>query len=243
MVAPLSLASPVVTGTVTTVTTVDALVPARDRCLPVDEVLASMLPDAGLQRGRVVGCHGPAAWSLALALISRAASTGSWVAFVGAPMVGLEAAAEFGVPLGRVVLVAVDGGPSVWAERVAAAADGFELIVTCPPAGAERVARRVRQRLQARGVVLLAVSPSAPSLACDLELGSTPVDMAVAWAGIGQGSGYLMARRVMVQVAGRRMPRPVERELLLPCPNGRVRVVDPTGTVASPEPVEWEQVG
>ena len=105
MVAPISLATPVTGGTVTTV---DALVPARDRCLPVDEVLASMLPDAGLQRGRVVGCRGPAAWSLALALISRAAGTGSWVAFVGAPMVGLEAAAEFGVPLGRVVLVAVD---------------------------------------------------------------------------------------------------------------------------------------
>ena len=128
---------------------------------------------------------------------------------------------------------------------MAAAADGFELIVTCPPAGAERVARRVRQRLQARGVVLLAVSPSTPSLACDLELSSTPVDAPVAWAGIGQGSGYLMARRVMVQVAGRRVPRPVERELLLPCPNGRVRVVDPTAAVAPSEPVgiELEQVG
>jgi hypothetical protein len=246
VVAPLSLASQAI-GPVTggTVTTVDALVPARDRCLPVDEVLASMLPDAGLQRGQAVGCSGVAAWSLALALISRAASTGSWVAFVGAPMVGLEAAAEFGVPLGRVVLVAVDGGPSVWAERVAAAADGFELIVTCPPAGAERVARRVRQRLQARGVVLLAVSQASPSLACDVELNSKPVDSPVTWAGIGQGSGYLMARRVMVQVAGRRVPRPVERELLLPCPNGRVRVVDPTVTVASSEPagIELEQVG
>jgi hypothetical protein len=239
VVAPRSLASPVIKAG--TVTTVDALVPARDRCLPVDEALAPMLPDAGLQRGRVVGCRGPAAWSLALALISRAASTGSWVAFVGAPMVGLEAAGEFGVPLGRVVLVGVEGGPSVWAERVAAAADGFELIVTCAPPGAERVARRVRQRLQARGVVLLAVSASAPSLACDLELGST----SVAWAGIGQGSGYLMARRVTVQVAGRRVPRPVERELLLPCPNGRVRVVDPAGMVASSERVaiELEQVG
>jgi hypothetical protein len=239
VVAPLSLASPVTA--LGTVTTVDSLVPARDRCLPVDEVLAPMLPDAGLQRGRVVGCSGLAAWSLTLALISRAASTGSWVAFVGAPMVGLEAAAEFGLPLGRVVLVAVDGSPSVWAERVAAAADGFELIVTCPPAGAERVARRVRQRLQARGVVLLAVSPSAPSLACDLEVRST----SVAWAGIGQGSGYLMARRVTVQVGGRRVPRPVERELLLPCPNGRARLVDPTGTVTSSEPVgiHLEQVG
>ena len=125
------------------------LTPARDRCLPVDEVFAPLMPDAGLQRGRVIGCSGVAAWSLALGVISRAVCTGSWVAFVGTPMVGLEAASELGVALERVVLVAVDGSSSVWAERVAAAADGFELIVTCPPVGAERVARRVRQRLQA----------------------------------------------------------------------------------------------
>jgi hypothetical protein len=163
-----------------------------------------------------------AAWSLALALIARAASTGSWVAVVGAQMVGLEAAEGFGVPLGRVVLVAVDGGSSVWAERVAAAADGFELIVTSPPVGAERVVRRVRQRLQARGAVLVAVSPGTPSLSCDLELSS----LSVAWAGIGQGAGHLMARRVTVEVAGRRVPMARQRELLLPCPNGRMRRVD-----------------
>ena len=197
------------------------LPPARDRCLPVDEVFAPLLPDAGLQRGRVIGCSGVAAWSLALGVISRAISTGSWAAFVGTPTVGLEAASEMGVALARVVLVDVDGGSSVWAERVAAAADGFELIVTSPPVGAERVARRVRQRLQARGVVLLAVSPGTPSLACDVELSST----AVAWAGIGQGSGYLMARRVTLAVAGRRVPRRRECELLLPCPNGRMRLL------------------
>jgi hypothetical protein len=216
VVAQLSLASHL-----PAVTTVDSLAPARDRCLPVDEVFAPLLPDAGLQRGRVVGCSGVAAWSLALGVISRAVGTGSWAAFVGTPAIGLEAASELGVALARVVLVDVDGSSSVWAERVAAAADGFELIVTCPPVGAERVARRVRQRLQARRVVLLAVSPSSPSLACDVELSST----AVTWAGIGQGSGYLMARRVTIAVTGRRVPRRRECELLLPCPNGRMRVL------------------
>ena len=77
-------------------------------------------------------------------------------------------------------------------------------------------------------MVLLAVSPSTPSLACDVELSST----AVTWAGIGQGSGYLMARRVNVAVAGRRVPRRRECELLLPCPNGRMRVL------ADDEPVD-----
>jgi hypothetical protein len=219
--------------------TVARLSPA-DRVLPVDEVFAPMLPHAGLQRGQVVGCSGAAGWSLAFGLLSRAVAAGSWVAFVGAPMAGVEAAAEFGVPLARVVFVDVAGGPSVWAERVAAAADGFELIVTCPPVGAERVARRVRQRLQARGVVLVALSPSLdqpPSLACDLELTAS----AVGWVGIGQGSGHLMARRVTVRVSGRRVPRQLEREILLPCPNGRMRALDEQPAVQHFD--DLEQVG
>ena len=234
MVAQLSLASHL-----PAVTTVPSLVPARDRCLPVDEVFAALLPDAGLQRGRVVGCSGVAAWSLALGVISRAVGTGSWAAFVGTPAIGLEAASELGVALARVVLVDVDGSPSVWAERVAAAADGFELIVTCPPVGAERVARRVRQRLQARGVVLLAVSLSTPSLACDVEISST----AVTWAGIGQGSGYLMARRVTVAVSGRRVPHRRECELLLPCPNGRMRAIEPLDRAVDQQAGELAEVG
>lgn len=201
------------------------LAPARDRCLPVHEVFASILPDAGLGRGRVIACSGPAAWSLALALVSRAVVAGSWLAVVGSPAIGVEAAAELGVPLARLVVVDVEsgspGGDRVWSERVAAAADGFELIVTCPPPGAERVVRRVRQRLQARGVAMIAVSSSTPRMACDLELTTgTPV-----WEGIGQGCGRLTARRVTVRLAGRRVPRPVERDLLLPGPTGEISII------------------
>jgi hypothetical protein len=197
-----------------------SLVPAHERCFPVDELLAPLLPDAGLPRGRLVGCTGSACWSLALALAGRAVTTGSWLAIVGAPAVGLEAAAELGVRLDRVVVVAADR--TTWAERVAAAADGFDLIVTTPPPGAERIVRRVQQRLQARGSVLLAVGHAGTGVACDIELATT----AVRWVGIGRGAGHLMARRATVRSAGRRMPRPIERELLLPGPNGRIRAID-----------------
>ena len=200
------------------VTAVPDLVPARDRTLPVDEALAELLPEAGLLRGRVIGCSGPAAWSLALALVSKAVEAGSWLAAVGVPTLGLDAAAEFGVPLSRLVMVDTDTSTQVWAERVAAAADGFELIVTSPPVGAERVVRKVRQRVQARGAVLVAVGPATPGVACDLELATTDVT----WVGIGQGTGHLTCRRVTVQLTGRRAPRPVARELLLPGPGGRL---------------------
>lgn len=180
-----------------------------------------MLPDAGLVRGRIVGCTGPAAMSLGLALAARATTTGSWLAVVGVPMLGVEAAAELGVPLSRLVAIDVDGRPAAWAERVGAAADGFDLILTRPPAGADRVVRKVRQRLQARGVVLIAVGPSNPGIGCDVEFTTT----SVAWAGLGSGHGSLAARRATVRVGGRRVPRPVERDLWLPGPGGRVEVV------------------
>jgi hypothetical protein len=194
----------------------------RDRTLPVAAELADLLPEGGLVRGRIAGCSGPAAWSLAFALVAHASQAGAWVVVVGAPAAGFEAAAELGVPLERLVVVDVEGGPSVWAERVAAAADGFEIVLTAAPAGAERVARRVRQRLQSNGVVLVAVDPSSPSVACDLDLATADVE----WLGIGQGWGRLMARRVGVTVAGRRMPRPVRRSLLLPGPDGRVALAE-----------------
>ena len=201
----------------------ESLTPARDRCLPVDEAFTPLLPDAGLRRGRVIGCTGPAAISLALALASRSVTVGSWLAVVGVPMLGVEAAGEFGIELSRLVVVDADGGPTVWAERVAAAADGFDIVLTRPPGGAERVARKVRTRLQAGGVVLIAVGPTSPGMSCDLEFTTT----AVVWSGLGRGHGHLVARRATVRAGGRRMPRPVELDLWLPAPDGRVAPVDP----------------
>ncbi|HEY5664940.1 MAG TPA: hypothetical protein VIS05_12995 [Ilumatobacter sp.] len=208
-----------------------ALTPARDRCLPVDETFAHLLPDGGLRRGWVVGCTGPAALSVALALVARPATVGSWMAAVGVPMLGVEAAGEFGVPLARLVRVDTTGRADEWAERVAAAADGFDIVITHPPADAERAARRVRTRLQARGAVLIAIGPTSTGLSCDVAFGtSAPV-----WHGLGQGSGHLIARRVTVTAGGRRLPRPAERELWLPGPDGRVSFADrgPVGAARS----------
>lgn len=189
--------------------------------MPVDEVFASMLPDAGLTRGRVVGCTGPAAMSLGLALVSRAVVAGSWLAVVGVPMLGVESAAELGVPLSRMVRVDADSSPVVWAEQIAAAADGFEVVMMRPPPGAERVMRRIRQRLQARGVVAIALGTTS-GMACDLEFSTVEAE----WSGLGRGSGHLHARRAVVRLAGRRMARPVERTIWLPGPSGRIVAAD-----------------
>lgn len=207
-----------------------AAVPARDRAIVVDEPVASLLPEGGLRRGHVVGCDGPAAVSLAFATVAGAVRNGAWLAVVGMPWVGPEAIAELGVPMERIVAVRSGSGAAEWAERVAVAADGFEVIVTHPPPGAERVERRLRQRLQARGVVLVVVGRAVDRLACDLVLtADAPV-----WVGIGSGTGRLAGRTVELRLSGRRVPRPVTAAVWLPAPDGRMRPV--------PEPANVPQL-
>ena len=86
---------------------------ARQRTLPVAGPLIPLLPDGALPRGRAVSCRGIAATSLAVALAAEATVAGSWLAVVDVPWLGVEAVAELGVPLER--LVRVD--PAVPAER------------------------------------------------------------------------------------------------------------------------------
>jgi hypothetical protein len=223
---------------------------AHDRYLPVDEAFATLLPDPGLIRGRIVGCSGAAATSLALALASRATTTGSWLAVVGMAPVGIEAAGELGVAIDRLVSVDADRRqPGEWADRVAAVADGFELILTMsptgPPAGpstrAERAIRKVRQRIQARGAVLLMISAGARSSGATSSTAGSGIGADVVlevtageWEGLGRGHGYLRRRRVVVRASGRRVPRQVERELWLPGATGRPELIEPaTTTVAA----------
>jgi len=202
---------------------------ARQRTLPVVDALQPLLPEGGLARGRTVACRGVAATSLTLALSAAAADAGAWLAVVDVPWLGVEAAAELGVPLERLVRVEAADTLS-WADLVAAVLDGFELVVTRVPrrVGAG-VLRRVQSRIQSREGVLLAVGDPGP-LGADVVIeASTPV-----WEGVEQGAGHLRGRRVTVVSSGRRIPRPRRAELWLPGPDGVVAAVDPA---AVPEPV------
>ena len=214
------------------VTTLAEAIPPHERTIPIEPALSSLFPDAGLRRGHVVSCRGPAARSLALALVALPAAGGAWVAMVGLPDLGVEAAVEHGLPPER--LVSVDArSTSEWADRLVAAADGIDLLLTTPPADADRVVRKLRQRIQAKGSVVVFVPaghgpahPVAPMSGVDVDLITT----GASWIGIGEGHGRLTARRVTIRAGGRRLPRPVTIECWLPGPDGRVDVVQ-TGTV------------
>jgi hypothetical protein len=193
---------------------------ARQRTLPVCEPLATLLPDGALIRGKAVSCGGVAATSLAVALAAEATAGGAWLAVVDVPWLGVEAAAELGVPLER--LVRVDRGDVPWADLVAAVLDGFELVITrVPPRLNATTLRRVQARVQAREAVLIAVGEPGPLSADIMMEASSP-----AWEGVEHGWGHLRGRRITVSSSGRRVPRPWRVELWLPGPDGTVATVE-----------------
>lgn len=191
---------------------------ARDRTLPVAAPFVPLLPDGGLARGRLVACQGTAGPSLAFALVADAVRAGAWLAAVDVAWLGVEAVGELGVPLNR--LVRVDSGESpaaTWAEVVAAAVDGFEVVITQPPARSEAgLLRRVQTRVQARGAVLVVVGDTPGSADIILRT-SAPV-----WDRVANGDGHLHARRLHVEASGRRVPQGRRTELWLPGPTGGV---------------------
>ena len=111
---------------------------AGERTLPVADEFAELFPERGLVRGRTIVCSGQAATSLALALAAPAVAAGSWLAAIDVPTIGLDAASEFGIALERVVAVRTGADREVgragrWSDVVAAAADGFDLLITRVP--------------------------------------------------------------------------------------------------------------
>ena len=137
---------------------------ARDRTVPVLPALTGLMPDGGLSRGSMVGIgigagsgSGGAAGttSLALALAAGPSAAGSWVAVVGRADLGLSSAAEMGVDLDRLALVA-EPPPEGWATVVAALIGAVDVVVVAPSHPVRMAdARRLAARARERGTVLI----------------------------------------------------------------------------------------
>lgn len=184
---------------------------AHERTMPVPDSFASLFAEGGIVRGRTLACQGPAATSTALALVAPAVVAGAWLALVDLPTIGLDAARELGVPLERVVAIGTDAGRQ-WPEVVAAAADGFDVLLMRVPAGVPAGAvRKLGVRLRQRDVVTVILGDPGP-MASDGVLQTDAPE----WSGLGHGHGHLRHRRVAVRASGRRVPGDRRCELALP---------------------------
>lgn len=174
---------------------------AGERTLPVPDVLTSLFPWGGIQRGTSLAVAGIGSWSLAMAVAAEALGAEGWLAVVGVPDLNLVAAADLGLRLDRVLMVE-DPGPGRWATVVATLLESVEIVAVAPT---QRVGSIDRRRLAARvreqESVLLHLDGGRhwPSVV-DLTL-TTDVEQ---WDGIGQGHGRLQARRVRVGATARR---------------------------------------
>lgn len=229
---------------------------AGEQALPLLPALESILPSGSLQRGFTLSVQGgPGTSSLALALAAGASKAGSWVAAVGIPSLGVASAADLGVVLERLILIAPPPA-ALWPTVAAALIDAFDVVLVGWPDVSGAMARRLGMRNRDRKSVLIPVASgirshwSAHSYwsahshwgahshwneAADIRLTVSRSS----WEGLGDGHGRLTARRLEVETGGRRSPMPYRTTLWLPDGEGRVRVehpdnVRPIATVPGP---------
>jgi hypothetical protein len=184
---------------------------------PLAGGLAALLPNGMLRSGVVYTIDNST--SLIMAVLGSATADGAWAAVVGLPDFGVEAAAGFGIELGRLVLVPSPGDQ--WLAVTAALVDVLSVVVVRPErtVGAADVAR-LGARLRQTGCTLLVAGAWAQGEASLSVTGTT-------WSGLGGGHGYLSERDLTVAVAERGAPRRSET----------VRLPDPAGTAdLSPGP-------
>lgn len=183
---------------------------ARERTLPVPRGFAGLFPEGALVRGRSLSIRGRSATSVALSLAAPSIAAGSWMVTIDVPQLGLDAAAESGIPLDRVVRVdttrhASPAVASTWAECVAAACDGFDVLLAALPPAARRLApataRKVLTRVRQRGVILFVLGEPGP-----LECDGVVEGRDERWSGLGVGHGHLRRRQLEVTASGRRIP-------------------------------------
>jgi len=206
-----------------------------------------MLPGGGLRRGSTVDVSGTGATTLLQVVLAGPTRAGSWVAWIGADVIGWGAAAELGVCMERIAVVEVDEAlrPAV----IAALIDAFDLVVVGPghrlaPAESRRLGARARER----GAVILTLRPEPSQEGAARRSGGGGADVRLVcgpgvWIGPGSGWGHLRARRLTVSVEGRRaFDRPRRWDLLLSDPDG-VELVGPAeraGDVAGAEVLAFE---
>ena len=192
--------------------------------LPVHEALAGVLPN-GLRRGSTVAVSG--SMSLLLATLGTASADGAWCALVGFPAVSAEAAAEYGIDLSRLAIVRAAG--SAWTTAVGALIDAVDIVAARPPRLVPGDVRRLAARVRTREAVLIPYGDDWPG--ADVRLHASQGR----WSGIGDGTGRLRSRRLLVQAEGRgRHASPQQVELWLPAPNGGVASTHPAAAVVTP---------
>jgi hypothetical protein len=162
------------------------------RTLPTAAAVAPLLPGGALRSG--VAYAAPGSLALAMLLLAGPSAAGAWCGVVGIPEFGVEAAAELGVALDRLVLVPDPGDH--WLAVTAQLTEVMPVVLVRPPArgASPGETARLASRLRQRDATLL-VAGAWPGAEAVLETRGG------SWSGIGAGWGYLAGRELEVVVS------------------------------------------
>ncbi|WP_228493609.1 MULTISPECIES: hypothetical protein [unclassified Rathayibacter] len=186
------------------------------RSLATLPALASVLPGGTLKQGAAYAVTG--SMSLAMGLLAGPSSQGSWCAVVGVPDFGAEAAAEWGIDLGRLVLVPAPA--EHWLTVTAALVDVLTVVLTRPPSSVSPAdVSRLGARLRQRGAALIVLG-DWPQAEARLSIRSSR------WEGLGAGHGYLRTREALIDVVGRSGTRARTARITLPSGDGAFDAFD-----------------
>jgi hypothetical protein len=164
------------------------------RTLPTAAAVAPLLPGGALRSG--VAYAAPGSLALAMLLLAGPSAAGAWCGVVGIPEFGVEAAAELGVALERLVLVPDPG--EHWLAVTAQLTEVLPVVLVRPPARGASPAEtaRLASRLRQRDATLLVAGAWPGAEAVLTTRGGS-------WAGIGPGWGYLAGRELEVAVTAK----------------------------------------
>lgn len=158
------------------------------RRLPTIPSLGRLLPGGGLMAGAAYSVENST--TLAMALLAGPSETGAWCSVIGIPDFNVEAAANLGINLDRLILIPRLEGQ--WLAVTAAMVDVVSVILTvAPPTITGSDASRLRARLRQRGAALITMGPWPQ---CEAALTVSENN----WGGLGAGSGHLQSRRLKV---------------------------------------------
>lgn len=180
----------------------------ESRKLPTHPSLQTLLPTGALQAGSSYSVENSN--SITMAMLAGPSAAGAWCGVVGVPDFNVEAAAQFGIELSRLVLIPRPGAN--WLGVSAALIDIVSALVINPPKqpSAGQVAR-LSARLRQREAVLICQTPW-PSSEAELRVAEN------SWQGIGQGYGQLGGQTLTVAATWRSRRHQAEKrgELQLP---------------------------
>lgn len=170
---------------------------------PVPSALSGVVPPLRAGLVNVVG-----SLSVVLALAGSASREGAWVAFVGMPWIGWEAARTHGISFERLAHIPTPRGRD--ADVLAALEDGFDVIVTGNIRINMRDERVLHQRGRQRGTTIIGTAWQTAK-----NVITARVDTAT---GYDAGVGHLEEVRLTVQCGGVSVPCRITERGLLPGP-------------------------